>query len=58
MHDLGKDWIFKSYSARDDDVYEEFMKEMDDLRIKVRINSIRKFQIEFYVFFLIEWVQT
>ena len=36
MHDLGKDWIFKSYSARDDEVYEEFMKEIDDFRIKVK----------------------
>ena len=34
MRDLDQDWVFKSYSARDDEAYKEFMIEVDELRIK------------------------
>ena len=42
MRDLKKDWCFKTYSARDDEAYHEFMTEVDDHRIKVnRLSTMR-----------------
>ena len=35
MRSMGKDWTFKSYSARDDDAYHDFMLEIDEHRVEV-----------------------
>ena len=35
MRELGKDWSFKTYSARDDDTYFQHMIELDENRVKV-----------------------
>ena len=38
MRSMEKNWSFKSYSARDDEAYYEFMIEIDKYRIEVRKN--------------------
>ena len=40
MHSLGKDWVFSAYSARDDDVYHQYLVEIDEFRIKVTYRSL------------------
>lgn len=40
MHDLGKDWVFKTYSARDDKVYHQHLIEIDEFRIQVNSSLI------------------
>ena len=35
MRSMGKSWVFESYSARDDTVYNKYMMEIDEYRIEV-----------------------